>query len=241
MLEYIKDFPLIVGVLAAIIHVLSGPDHLAAVGPIALKQKNNSWLIGLFWGLGHNLGMVLIGVLFFYFREFIPVEFISAQSEKIVGFILILIGLWVFIRLFKIKKGTSKHSHIHLHKDNDGETYAHYHDHDHMEQNGHEHVHSQKQSAIAVLGVGTLHGFAGVSHFIGLLPTLAFAHRGEAVLYLTGFAGGTIISMILFSAILGIIGEAASSKGKFQPYYYLNVLAASAAIFVGLFWIYQSW
>lgn len=238
MLEYIKDFPLFIGVLAAVIHVLSGPDHLAAVGPIALKQKNNSWLIGMSWGLGHNFGMVLIGILFFYFREFIPVEFISAQSEKIVGFILILIGLWVFLKLFRKNKA---HSHIHTHKSNDGETYAHYHDHDHTAQNNHEHKHSQRQSALAVLGVGTIHGFAGISHLIGLLPTLAFSHKSEAVLYLSGFAAGTIISMIVFSAVLGIIGKAASSKNKIRPYYFLNVLAASAAIFVGLFWIYHSW
>lgn len=241
MLEYIKDFPLFIGVLAAIIHVLSGPDHLAAVGPIALKQKNNSWLIGLSWGIGHNLGMVLIGILFFYFREFIPVEFISAQSEKIVGIILILIGLWVFLKLYRKKETVSKHSHIHLHKNEEGGTYAHYHGHDHVEGNKHEHTHLQRKSAFTVMGVGTLHGFAGVSHFIGLLPTLAFAHRGEAVLYLIGFAVGTIISMIVFSAVLGVIGKAASSKNKFKPYYYLNIIAASAAIFVGLFWIYQSW
>jgi len=175
MIEYITDFPLLVGVLAAIIHVLSGPDHLAAVGPIALKEKNNSWHIGLFWGIGHTLGLLLIGVLFYYFRNLIPVDFISRQSEKIVGLILILIGIWVFFRLVKKKKKSShKHSHIHLHTNSEGTPYAHFHIHQHKGYENHNHVHQQKQGIFAALGIGTFHGFAGISHLISLLPTLAF-------------------------------------------------------------------
>ncbi|MCF6241867.1 MAG: hypothetical protein L3J74_11050, partial [Bacteroidales bacterium] len=188
MIDYINDFPLFIGILAAIIHVLSGPDHLAAVGPIAINEKNKSWLIGFAWGIGHIAGMGIIGILFYYFRDFIPVEFISNQSEKVVGLILIVIGLWVFYKLvFPTKK--SAHSHIHIHKSKEGFIYAHYHPHEHAVQISHEHEHnSSKQSIYTVFGIGTLHGFAGISHLMSLLPTLAFSTQTAAVVYLSGFA-----------------------------------------------------
>jgi len=240
MIEYFTEFPLLIGLLAAMIHVVAGPDHLAAVAPIALRE-DKSWLIGLFWGIGHTIGMILIGILFFYFRDFIPVDFISEQSEKIVGIILIIIGVWVFFKLVKKKTSSDEHSHIHLHQDHKGESYAHYHVHQHTSNTDHKHIHPKKQAALTAAGIGTIHGFAGVSHLISLLPTMAFSQQTEAVMYLIGFAAGTILSMILFSVILGFIGKSASKNNKQLPFYLVNVVAASIAIFVGIFWIYQSW
>ena len=240
MVELITELPLFVGVLAAMIHVLSGPDHLAAVGPLAIDKNNNSWLVGFFWGIGHTAGMLLIGVLFFHFRDFIPVDFISRQSEIIVGVILIVIGLWVYFKLANSKKTSEKHSHIHLHEDVSGDTYAHYHTHQHKIKSNHDHKHSQKQGVLAASGIGVLHGFAGVSHLISLLPTLAFSKQTGAVLYLSGFAIGTILSMILFSVILGLLGKKASKNNKNKMYFILNAIAATVAVIVGFFWIYQS-
>lgn len=239
MSNYINDFPLFIGILAAIIHVLSGPDHLAAVGPIAIKEKNKSWLVGIAWGLGHISGMSIIGILFYYFRDFIPIELISNHSETIVGIILVGIGIWVFYRLAFPQK--SEHSHIHVHKNTDGIIYAHYHPHEHFQSESHEHLHASKPSAYAVFGIGTVHGFAGISHLISLLPTLAFASQTSAIMYLSGFAIGTLIAMLFFSVILGYISQKIDNNGKYKPYQYLNALAAFIAIFVGLFWIYQSW
>lgn len=195
----------------------------------------------MFWGIGHTVGMLLIGILFFYFRNLIPVDFISGQSEKIVGIILIIIGGWVFFRLAKKKRSSNKHSHIHLHQNTQGEPYAHFHVHQHTGDSGHNHTHSQKQGILTAAGIGTVHGFAGVSHLISLLPTMAFANKGEAVMYLIGFAGGTILSMILFSTVLGIMGKKASNNSNYRLYHLLNIVSASVAVFVGLFWIYQSW
>ncbi len=240
MFDYINDFPLFVGVLAAVIHVLSGPDHLAAVGPIAIREKNKSWLVGIAWGIGHIAGMSIIGILFYYFRDFIPIELISNHSETIVGLILIVIGIWVFYKLAYPKKSSS-HSHIHIHKNSEGLIYAHYHPHVHDELGSHEHMHTSKQSIYAVFGIGTLHGFAGISHLVSLLPTLAFSTQTAAIMYLSGFAIGTILAMLFFSMVLGLMSKKIADRGKYKPYQYLNALAASVAIFVGIFWIYHSW
>jgi len=236
------EFPIIFGFIAAIAHVLSGPDHLAAVAPLALNTKFRPWMIGMSWGIGHLLGMLGIGVLFFFFRELIPVEFISANSEKIVGILLILIGLWSLSRLLK-HNWKQKHSHVHTHVDDTGNAVIHHHGHDHNKIRKHEHRHENLsyQTYWAAMSIGIIHGLAGFSHILNLLPTLAFPNRFDSAMYLTGFGGGTIFAMVMFSFILGLVAHLTSQKKKEIIYKSINALAGFAAIFVGLFWLWNTW
>jgi len=239
MFDTIENFPLLVGFLASAIHVFSGPDHLAAVAPIAVNRENVSWQVGLCWGLGHTIGLLLIGMLFFFFGELIPIEFISSQSEKLVGIILIIIGAYVFFKLIRKKNANKEHSHIHLHVKPGNKPFAHFHPHKHNMSKTHNHKHFKKKGALTAIGIGIIHGFAGISHLISILPTLAFSKHG-AVYYLGGFTLGTILSMIIFSVLLGLIGKSATNKNKQLHFYIVNSVAATFAIFIGIFWIYQS-
>ncbi len=49
--------------LAGAVHVLSGPDHMAAVAPLAVADRRRGWLAGWTWGLGHASGVVVVAVL----------------------------------------------------------------------------------------------------------------------------------------------------------------------------------
>ena len=77
------SFPIFTGLIAAMLHVIMGPDHLAAVAPFAIESKRKAWKVGLSWGLGHLFGMGLIGRLFVFFKELIPLEAISAYREQL--------------------------------------------------------------------------------------------------------------------------------------------------------------
>lgn len=237
-----SNIPFLFGFIAAVAHVLSGPDHLSAVAPLALRSKFRSWLIGMSWGLGHLLGMLVLGVLFFFFRDLLPVEFISSNSERIVGLMLIAIGLWSLARLVK-HNWRSSHSHVHTHLDESGNAVIHHHGHSHGSTNKHEHKHDAlgKQTFLAALGIGIIHGLAGFSHIFNLLPTLAFASNYQAGLYLFGFGGGTIFAMAMFSFLLGMIAHAASQKKKETIYRAVNAVAGFAAIFVGFYWLWSTW
>ena len=238
MESFFVGYPFLFGLFAALLHVLSGPDHLAAIGPLALNSKLRAWLIGFAWAMGHITGMLIIGTLFFFFKDLIPVEFISQQSEKLVGFMLILIGLWAFYRLWKLHHET-EHEHQHLHTDKTGNVFFHKHRHQHTTHQNHQHPHSEKQnqSYWAALGIGTIHGLAGVSHLLGVLPTLAYTTTTGSVLYLSGFSLGTILAMVLFSVTLGIIGKFTVEHKKKMIFKLINGVAGLSAIFVGLFWI----
>ncbi len=236
MEEAIAGFPFIFGLLASIIHVISGPDHLAAVSPIALRAPRRAWMIGFSWGIGHLAGMLLIGLLFFFFRDLFPIELISDNSEKIVGFMLIAIGIWAWVKLIP-KHG--KHTHDHAHVDESGDAFVHRHEHHHKHQ--HTLDEAERQSWFAALGIGILHGLAGVSHIVSLLPTLAFETNSEAVFYLIGFGAGTIVAMVAFAFVMGLISRSASHDHKHRLLTYINGIAGLAAIVVGTFWIINTW
>lgn len=228
----ISNFSLLAGILAASTHVISGPDHLAAVTPLAVESKKKAWKIGLAWGFGHVTGMLFIGLLFLLFKDYIPVDEISKYSEKLVGLILLVIGLWVFYKIFKKDKN---HKLPHFHTDK--EVFVHVHKHD----DTHTHTKEIKQHITSSFGIGLLHGLAGIAHFLLLLPILSFETKTESVLYLIGFAIGTVLVMMLYAFILGSITVFA--KEEHNPIFFKGIQFASGlfAVIIGIYWLYLTY
>jgi ABC-type nickel/cobalt efflux system permease component RcnA len=230
------SFPIFAGIIAAILHVISGPDHLAAVTPFALESKKKAWKVGLFWGVGHLLGMLTVGVLFLIFKDLIPIEKISEYSEQFVGVILIALGLWIFLKIFKAEK---QHKHTHIHSENS--LIIHKHIHIHNSEKKHNHSHNNlKQGSVASLSVGFVHGLAGVAHFLLLLPVLGFASTSESTKYILGFGIGTLIAMISFALVIGKI--AAFSKQDHNDSFFKGIRLAGGlfAFIIGIYWVISS-
>lgn len=209
------------GVAAGVFHVLSGPDHLAAVAPLAVEDGRRGWLAGWTWGLGHASGVVVVALLAVLLRDLLPpVDVISAWSERVVGLVLIGIGLWAFRRSAHIKPGAHRHgamAHNHLHVQA-GPAW--------VRRLGHAH---------ASFYLGILHGIAGSSHFLGVLPALALPTRASAVTYIAAFGVGTVAAMTAFAAIVG----AAGAHGVHGTRLYRGMMRAAAmlAIIVGTAWL----
>lgn len=214
-------FIAITGALAGLFHVLSGPDHLAAVAPIAVQDGRRAWFAGWTWGIGHASGVVVVALLAILLRDLLPpVAILSAWGERVVGVALIAIGLWALGRGLNISPGAHHHGAV-----------------------AHDHVHVQAGPAWARrLGhahasffMGILHGIAGSSHFLGVLPALALPTRGAAVEYIAAFGVGTVVAMTAFAAVMGSAGArvhdgAALHRG-------MMFTAATLAIAVGGFWL----
>ena len=95
----------------------------------------------------------------------------------------------------------------------------------------HQHVTSTPSFAM-----GTLHGLAGSSHLYGVLPSLMFTSRADALAYLAGFGAGAIGAMTAFTAALGAVASSAgrSSQSVRQAVLYA---ASAAAVVVGGVWL----
>jgi len=228
---------LLAGTLASMLHVISGPDHLAAVTPLVIETKKKAWKIGLAWGFGHLVGMLLIGVLFLVFKDYIPIDTISEYSEQLVAIVLIGVGIWAFYRIFKAPK-THMHPHIHTEKD----AYIHIHKHEHNHNDVHHHTHKKviKQNVMSSFGIGFLHGLAGVAHFLLLLPVLGFENQFEGIQYVIGFAVGTILAMTTYALIVGKL--ATYSKQQHNETFFKGIRFAGGlfAIVIGFYWLWLS-
>jgi len=225
-------FPLFAGVLAAVIHVIAGPDHLAAVTPFAIENKKKAWKIGLFWGVGHLSGMLSIGFLFLLFKDLIPIEKISQHSEKFVGLVLIGLGIWIFIKIF-IKDKNHKHLHIH----SNGNILIHKHQHIHNSNKLHNHKHPNlKQGIIAAMSVGFIHGLAGIAHFVLFIPVIGFSSKFDSIKYIVGFGIGTLIAMTTFAFVIGSISSFSKQDHNNTFFKGIRFSGGLFAFLIGIYW-----
>lgn len=229
-----SEIPILAGLIMSMIHVISGPDHLAAVTPLTIDSKKKSWSIGFSWGIGHTLGMLIIGIIFILLKEQINIEIISEHGEKFVGFLLIAIGVYALLKIKNKHGGKHKHSHPHIHEN---EIHIHAHKHEEEEKHSHKHIRNHRQNILSALGIGIIHGVAGVSHLIAILPTLALPSKTDSVMYLSGFGAGTILAMVAYSVTLGIITQKTDEKNNKKLSIFLRIFGGSAAIIVGAVWI----
>jgi ABC-type nickel/cobalt efflux system permease component RcnA len=227
---------LITGFLAGFAHVLTGPDHLAAVTPFSLNLRKKAWLIGLTWGTGHTLGAILIGLVFVAFKEIFPLELVSKYSDTLVGVLLIGIGSWAIWKVFRpVPPGSHSHPHIHA----NSEAYIHIHRHDHGVNHQHLHLHekTRRQNILTAFLIGILHGFAGFSHLVAVLPSLVLPGTREPVLYLSSFGAGTIITMVGFTMLLGLLAHRMEQKQQIQFLKRASLAGGILALLVGLLWL----
>ncbi|MBL9126869.1 MAG: sulfite exporter TauE/SafE family protein [Verrucomicrobiales bacterium] len=217
------------GFIAGLHHVVTGPDHMAAVAPLAVSDRSAAWRGGFSWALGHAGGAGIIALVAIALREAAPIqaEQLSGWSERLVGVVLVGIGLWGLRKTLRQRL----HTHVHEH---DGHRHVHVHAHGRVD------AHEPSQSGAhrhghAALAVGTLHGLAGGSHLLGVVPALALSTT-QAVFYLAAYALGTVTAMVSFTSLLGWASHRAGQAGVG---WLRGLMTASsvAAIAIGVYWL----
>jgi hypothetical protein len=212
---------IISGALAGAFHVIAGPDHLAAVAPIAADRGARGWMAGWTWGAGHASGVLVVAVAAVLARDLLPsVAALSAWGERLVGGALVAVGLWALGSGLRVQRVRHEHegvSHQHLHV-RSGPPW--------LRRLGHAH---------AAFCLGVLHGVAGTSHLVGVLPALALPTRGAGLLYLGSFGAGTVAAMTAFAAVSGVTG--ARIRRSTGTYRAVMATAGIVAIGVGGVWL----
>lgn len=216
------------GLVAGVLHVFSGADHLAALLPLSVGQRGRAFGLGVRWGVGHSAGVLVIGTLAVALRQSIDVAALEAVGERLVGVMLIALGVLGIRSALRLEV----HVHTHVHDDR---AHAHLHVHradPHPPEGGtpfHRHSH-------AAFLAGTLHGVAGTAHVLGVLPALGLPDPRSGALYLVAFAVGTVGAMGTFAVA---IGEGSALAGQRGPRVMKGLMysAGAAAIAVGVCWL----
>src|SRR5262249_26835334 len=189
-------------------------DHVIAVGTIVARQRTlrGGLLIGIAWGLGHTLTILLVGGAIILFSVVIPPA-VGLTMEMTVALMLVALGLWNLagiVRSVRAHIGSGeRHAHVHQHGD-----YVHHHGHGHGPG---EHGHRDEQTPQAWLDrqlgglgiyqivrpliVGVVHGLAG-SAAVALLVLTTIGEPRWALAYLLLFGLGTIVGMMLVTVLL---------------------------------------
>jgi ABC-type nickel/cobalt efflux system permease component RcnA len=187
------------------------PDHVIAVTTIVARQKSRAGAatIGVAWGLGHTLTILVVGGGMIVFGWVIPPR-IGLSMEFSVGVMLILLGLMNLTGVMRLNAGQEQeHSHPHSHGD-----YVHTHPHAH---NPEAHPHKPERTPLSWLDrhlgwidtyqlvrplvVGIVHGLAG-SAAVALLVLATVQNPVWGFWYLLVFGLGTILGMMLMTAII---------------------------------------
>jgi len=213
---------ILTGVLAGFVHVISGADHLIAMAPSAINSPQKALKNGISWGLGHSSGVLLLAFFAIFIKDIAPLNKFSNIAEFLVGISLLIVGV------FAIKNSFQLSIHSHSHKHENGFAHRHYHFHTQKQKNNNKHSH-------ALTGLGLLHGLAGGSHFLAVLPALALPVI-SACLYLISYLIGSLMSMNLFTCLISFTTLNVGQKFIKR----LICVAGGLSFSMGLFWIQRS-
>jgi hypothetical protein len=198
------------GVLLGIKHAIE-PDHIVAVSTLSSRTRNVklSSLSGLFWGVGHSLTVVLIGLITVIVGKAIPARE-AMYLELGVAAMLIFLGVTSIY-------GSLRNKAFHQGGFGDQSDLA----------------RDRNRFFLKSLAVGFVHGMAG-SAAILLLTLTAVDTVWGGFMYLMMFAAGSIVGMVLFSTVLG--ASISFGASKFDIHKPAVIIAGAISILFGIYY-----
>jgi cytochrome c biogenesis protein CcdA len=173
------------------------PDHLAAVVTLATSEgpprTGAAGRLGLAWGLGHALTLLVVGVPFIVLDTRLP-AYLEKGAEVTIGVLIVLLAL----RLLHRWRVGGFHLHEHEHEGG----LRHVHVHAHAEEQDHLHEHGSP-APLGAFAVGLAHGLGG-SAGVSLVLLATVESRAVGVAALAVLALGTAVAMTLLSSGFGL-------------------------------------
>lgn len=192
-------------------------DHVVAVTTIVSRARTlrAAAPIGLLWGLGHTLTMVLVGGAIILFGVVIPPH-VGLGMEMSVAVMLVLLG---GMNLRSVLRDATAIAQRH--------------------EQGHAHPHAEvpPRRSMRPVVVGIVHGLAG-SAAVALLVLGAIRDVRWAVGYLLVFGVGTIAGMMLITMALAIPVAAAARRFE-RLHRILGVVTGLASVVFGAVLVYE--
>ena len=181
--------PLVVALGIALVLGLrhaSDPDHLVAVTSLVAADGGDTRAaprLGAWWGMGHSLTLLVIGLPLILFKSELP-TWLESGAEKAVGVVILLLAARVIYKWVRGDFRAAAHSH-----DEHARTR-------HLRRGEGAHKHRHVRSPRQAFGIGVLHGLAGTGAVV-LLLIASLPTQIEAAAALAIFAPMSVVSMAL--------------------------------------------
>jgi high-affinity nickel-transport protein len=192
------------------------PDHVVAVTTIVSSERrvDRAGAIGMLWGLGHTVTILLVGGAILLFDIVIPPR-IGLSMEFSVAVMLVLLGVLSFVHRLD--------GHRHAGDSTPVVT-------------GNRWFVSRHQS-LRPLAIGVVHGLAG-SAAVALLVLATISNAMWGVVYLAVFGIGTVAGMMLITTAISI-PFAYTSRRLAGFNRSLGFASGLSSVVFGMFLIYQ--
>lgn len=206
--------PLMTGILHSF-----EPDHVTAISVLASenatrKEKTNlkTVLKASQWAFGHSATLILFGGLALLFKASMGnfVDEISFWADISVGPIMLWLGISAIRRNKSIEKTMISHDEV-----------------------SHSHTANPMKKSF---WVGMVHGLAGTGGALTSALVLSANTTMDAIIILLVECGGIIIAMGIYSyTLISVLSK--FFKKNISIYKWMNGLAGTASILLGIWWI----
>ena len=229
------------GLLLGLQHATEA-DHLAAVATLCGREHSvkQGLRLGLAWGLGHTLTLLLvaggIGLL-----GWVISPQLAGRFEQVVGAMLVVLGANLGLRMWR------ERVHFHAHRHEGGDSHVHFHGHPQArategtvasfkpqadqphEDQLHHHPHHMPARGLLV---GMVHGLAG-SAALALMASQTLPTPAAQLLYIALFGLGSLLGMALLSGALAYtLGRSAARLTLLNGAF--NAVVAALSVLLGL-------
>lgn len=210
-------------------------DHMIAVTAFVATRPAMAVAarFGLRWGLGHSAAVFLAGAALLATGVRWSERY-DAWGEALVGVMLIGVGIWAIRTTRRLHfHGPAEHGdHAHLHA-HAPDSSGHRHDHPHP---GGSHAHDHRRG---ITMVGLVHGLAGTSAVVALVPVTLVNRTLVGVGYLLAFGLGTILAMTIFAVAAATAMRTAAARSLALGRN-LSSAVGGAGVLVGVWWIVRA-
>jgi ABC-type nickel/cobalt efflux system permease component RcnA len=209
------------GLLRGMQHAME-PDHLAAVSTMATERPSvrSGLALGLFWGLGHSMALLLVGVVLAMLQKQLPPS-IADLLEFGVALMLVLLGIRSIRRSLVSGRSGEVRSHAHFE-----------HHHEHAGPARHLHL-GRWTFATRPLLIGIVHGLAGSGALTALVVS-SLSSTFSRLAYIAVFGLGSVGGMALLTGFagwpMGRIGRSPRAAAI------LAGLTGAISVILGLIW-----